>query len=455
MPAARSRIGIANLIMAGLAVSVATSLAPAAVSAPRLPGAAAITPIQHLVVLYLENHSFDNVLGRLCVADARCDGTLSGKTSNGQTIPLQAADDYVPKVAHGRSTQIMAVNGGAMNGWDQIGGCTQAEGYRCYQAFQPSQIPNLAALARHFVISDRTFESELVPTFGSHVFILAAQLGGFQGTNPVEIPGNPNGPGWGCDSYLDAKWRATPSGRYALVPSCFPNQLGAGPYRSSPVPWVPTIMDRLDVAGLSWKLYTPASDEPGYIWAGCPYFAECIYGPQGTKAVPVQEVVSDAQAGTLPSVSFVFPHWNKSQHNQSSMVEGDTFIGSVVGAVMNGPQWSSTAVLITYDDCGCFYDHVPPPNGLGIRQPMVIVSPYARPGFTDSTVASFASILALIERNWGLPPLTAADGGAYDYRRSFNFAQAPLKPIPMVYSPVSPMVHRMMEADPPDPNDPN
>src|SRR5262249_7179915 len=88
------------------------------------------------------------------------------------------------------------------------------------------------------------------------------------------------------------------------------------------------------------------------------------------------------------------------------------------------PDWASTAVFITYDDCGCFYDHVPPPEGLGIRVPMVIASPYAKPGFTDSNVASFSSMLAFTEHVFGLSPLSARDAGAYDFADSFDFGNA-------------------------------
>ena len=125
-----------------------------------------------------------------------------------------------------------------------------------------------------------------------------------------------------------------------------------------------------------------------------------------------------------------------SQHNGNSMLVGDNWIGRVVNAIENGPAWSSTAVFITYDDCGCFYDHVAPPPGLGFRMPMVIVSPYVKAGYTDSKVATFASMLAFIERNFHLAPLGASDASAYDYAHAFDFSQAPLSPIRMVVSPV-------------------
>ena len=91
------------------------------------------------------------------------------------------------------------------------------------------------------------------------------------------------------------------------------------------------------------------------------------------------------------------------------MLQGDNWIGQVVNAVMHGPQWRSTAIFIAYDDCGCFYDHVPPPAGLGVRVPMVIVSPWAKPGYTDSHVAIFASMLAFTEHTFHLRSLGGTD----------------------------------------------
>jgi phospholipase C len=126
----------------------------------------------------------------------------------------------------------------------------------------------------------------------------------------------------------------------------------------------------------------------------------------------------------------------------------------VVSSLETGPEWSSTAIFITYDDCGCFYDHVPPHGSLGIRVPMVIVSPYARPGFTDSHVASFDSMLAYIEHLFGLAPLASGDAAAYDYRDAFDYARTPLPPVSMVMSHVPQAEMRFLGSHPPDENDP-
>jgi phospholipase C len=107
------------------------------------------------------------------------------------------------------------------------------------------------------------------------------------------------------------------------------------------------------------------------------------------------------------------------------MLTGDNWINQIVSAIQVSPDWSSTAIFITYDDCGCMYDHVPPPNGWGVRLPMVIVSPYAKLGFSDSTPTTVAGVLAFAEHVFGLAPLNSTDGSAYDFSRSFCFSGPP------------------------------
>ena len=411
----------------------------------RTPAGAATTPIRHVVVIYQENHSFDNALGVLCVRDRRCDGATVGKLSNGSSYPLTRMPDIVPPTAHNTKAQATAIDGGKMDGWDRVANCKQAQQYQCLAQYDPdrgagaaaSPIRNLAALARRFTISDRTFEMDAIPSWGAHLELAAQDLDGFTGNNPVAgTDPNLRGVNGGCTSGQDAEWRASPTSPIRLVPSCVPDQQGLGPYKPSPVAYVPTIMDRLQGAGLSWRIYGKTTN----IWGICPIFHECWGHPdQRQFMVDTSRILTDANNGTLPSLSLVMPTGptgKTSQHNFSSMTVGDNWIGQMVSALMNGPQWGSTAIFITYDDCGCFYDHVPPPPGLGIRVPMVIVSPFAKAGFTDSGVASFSSMLAYVEHTFGLAPLTSRDAGAYDYAQSFDYTQAPLSAASLGQQPV-------------------
>ena len=362
-----------------------------------------ISPIRHVVIVYQENHSFDNVLGRLCARTGRCDGATRGTLPDGSRIPLATSPDIVPRVGHQTSAQNAAINGGLMNGFAHVHGCEAKHDHRCYTQFRHRQIPNLWKLAKSYAMSDQTFQMDSVPSFGAHVELVSATLNGFTGDPPPDSPGRAAS-GWGCDSHLDAPWRATPDSEITYEPSCVPwygldpdKYPYGGAYRPTNVQPTDTILDRLDGADLSWKLYT-AEPGNGYLWSICPNYAKCIYTGRKQNQVDTRDVIDDAKAGSLPNFSVVLPTLAISQHNGDSMKAGDNWIGRVVNAIQNGPDWRSTAIFITYDDCGCFYDHVPPPDGLGIRTPMVVVSPWARPGFVDSNEASMASLLAFAEQ---------------------------------------------------------
>jgi phospholipase C len=253
---------------------------------------------------------------------------------------------------------------------------------------------------------------------------------------------------WGCDSNNLIRWTPPGGGTKIPVPSCVPKQDGSGPFRDSPVRWVPTIMDRLDGAGLTWRIYSTYN-----WWSVCPSFADCVFDPQVNNALPAQQVLADGKKGGLASLSLVIPGWANSQHNGTPIASGDNWIASIVNAVAEGPDWDSTAIFITYDDCGCFYDHVRPPAGLGIRVPMVIVSPYAKAGFVDSSVASYDSMMAYTEHAFDVRPLASSDAAAYDFAWSFDYSQAPLDPVPLRRHRVPAAALRWMREHPhaPDP----
>lgn len=417
------------------------------------------SPIEHVVIIFMENQSFDAVLGRLCLQDDRCDAVSEGQISTGETIPLRDATDIVPPVGHSWFAQTAGINGGLMNGFDQILGCGPEFEYACYQQFDPEQIPSLAELARTFVISDRTFETDAAGSWGAHTLLASPHQNGFYqaGHHKGQIPGDYT-TGWGCDSGKDGPWGPTWFEYFgdhypeppldSDYPTCTPMQDGSGPYRPSAVPWTQTIMNRLDGAGVSWNIFAPGFDDGAYGWSICPTFADCLYTDQSSKHVEPELFPEVARNGTMPHVSWVIPRASNSQHNGKSMMAGDNWIAEQVSAVMEGPDWESTAIFITWDDCGCFYDHVPPPPGKGIREPMVIVSPYARPGYTDSRVATFASMQAFIEHTFGLAPLAVEDAYSYDFSQSFDFDQAPLPPVRLEQHPLEPWVVEWLKYHP-------
>ena len=153
------------------------------------------TPISHVVIFFQENHSFDNVLGVECRKRATlCDGAVSGKLSSGKTIKLAEGPEVVPQVDHTTAGQLTAMNDGKMNGFDKISGCTKTDNYRCYSLYGTKQVPNIAALASTFAVSDRTFESATVPSYGAHLELATTTLDGFTGANGLL---DATGPGWG------------------------------------------------------------------------------------------------------------------------------------------------------------------------------------------------------------------------------------------------------------------
>jgi phospholipase C len=138
------------------------------------------------------------------------------------------------------------------------------------------------------------------------------------------------------------------------------------------------------------------------------------------------------------------------------MIAGENYIKRILTPLMTGPQWPSTAVFLTWDDCGCFYDEVAPPDSqFAVRVPMIIISPFVRSEYTDTASASYPSILAFIEHNFALRPLNPVDADIYDYSGSFDYDQAPLGPVKLVTRPIPKWELRYMEKHPVvDPDDP-
>lgn len=436
---------------AGSTASVAAGVAP-------VGGVPSTTPIEHVVIIYQENHSFDDTLGAFCHRVERrdhCDGKVGKVTlANGSTVTNTVQPDIVPFALHTVSGQLL----GMQNKWNRLEGC-HGPRYACVSHVSLSHIRNLAALAQKYVVADRTFASDPFASFGMHVAMGAGTVDGFIGRNPKKsITGARRGPGWGCSSNLDAAWAPSEGAAFINVPSCIPSRFGNGPYRDSPVPWVPTIMERMEQRGLGWHIYQGSREEAPIddLWSVCGYFFWCdAHRFTKTFNSGTAEFLTAARRGELEPLSMLMPVADNSQHNRRSMTIGDNYIGRVVRAAMAGPDWNSTAIFITYDDCGCFYDHVTPPEGLGIRNPLVIVSPYAKRGYTDSRVAIQPySMLSFVQHNFGLEPLTSDVSQAYDYMNAFNFNLNPRSGLPMVRTSISPEERKVLASLPSIENDP-
>jgi phospholipase C len=199
----------------------------------------------------------------------------------------------------------------------------------------------------------------------------------------------------------------------------------------------PTVMDQLDAHGVSWKYYNDGTNgytHPG-AWNPLPAFQSFKTNASRLKNLaPTAEFVNDVSAGKLSSVSWVIPSgMSESEHPPTDVGVGEHYIVSTINAVMQSPYWNSTAIFVTWDDYGGFYDHVAPPQvdsfGLGFRVPCLVISPYAKQGFIDHTQADFTSILKFIETAHSLPPLTARVAATSNMSDAFDFSQAPRAPL--------------------------
>ncbi len=212
---------------------------------------------------------------------------------------------------------------------------------------------------------------------------------------------------------------------------------------------IPTIFDRLEAKGVSWKFYIQNYDSgityrtyrtvddankgAQVVWAPVLAYERFLDDPRlFGKIVPLEEYYRDLSEGTLPSVAFMVPS-GASEHPPGSVAAGERFVRTLHTALMRSSAWSSSAFLWTYDDWGGWYDHVVPPQvdpyGYGYRAPALLVSPYARKGHIDSTTLDFTSGLKFIENNWGVDPLAERDRNANDIVSAFDFSSPPRLPV--------------------------
>lgn len=448
MGTSKSRVaGVATaaVIFAG---SIAAALTGVFTTPPVIPtptGGIAGNNITHVVVLFQENFSFDAMLGLWCVQTGRCDGAVTAHLNAGHPdIPIGRMPDIAPGGPHDKTDQIQAMDGGLMDAFNTMNGCNNANGYACIAQTDNTQAYTTWALANRFVVNDRTFEPNTNASWMSHFDLVASFNDGFIGDNPLGSgQGGGNNGGWGCDSGIDAVWNSGAGGNgtggtNSNQPTCDPDfTLNAGTYpfggayKATSVVHADTILDRYIASSIPYTFYAgqgPSVTQSisGYSWSTCPTVARCLYGPtQGGSShwTTAQQVVTDAAAGNLPAVSYVTPTQPNSQHGNYSITQGENWIANVVSAIENGPNWPNTAIFLTWDDCGCYYDHVNPlpyNNLWGPRVPMVIISPYAKVAYTDHTATSLLGIMAFIEHNWGLTAMTSADSTAYYFQNAFT-----------------------------------
>ncbi len=386
--------------------------------------------IQHIVFFVKENRSFDDYFGKFPGAA----GATTGVTSTGQTVPLLPDPDIEPSdLCHEESCALTAIDNGKMDQFDIMAPPGPAipvtPNLRSYVQFDQSTIPNYWAYASTYTLADHMFSSMWGPSFPNHLFTIAAQNGGVIGDPDIPSSSGFHGSGsydWGCDASPDTSVLIL-SGNFGTTTTAFPC------FEFT------TLGDRIDEAQasnstLTWKYYSPSGGEAGYEWNAYDAINHIRYGPDwNVNIVPETQFVTDALNGNLASVNWVVTPDDISDHPPNSVCAGENDSVSKINAVMQGPQWGSTAMFLFWDDFGGYYDHLPPPQiyiyGLGPRVPLVIISPYAKPANVSSTVYSAASLLSFAENVFGLPPLLATDTLANNAADSFDFTEDPVPPL--------------------------
>jgi phospholipase C len=377
--------------------------------------------IDHVVIVFQENRTPDNLFHGLPGADI----ANSGLNSKGQTVTLHQiplANNYDLDHHHGSFVELY--HDGRMNGADRIRVYCQPKATACPPAdaafayVNPSDVAPYFQLAETYAFGDRMFQTNQGPSFPAHQFIISgtsapsadsADFASELPTNLAPAPDNQTGctaPSNQSVLLIDPQGQESSS----MYP-CFEHQ---------------TVMDLLDDAHISWNYYTPSG---GSIWTGPNAIQHLRMGPDWNRViVPQTQVLNDIASGNLAQVTWVIPDAQSSDHAPGN-AKGPSWVASIINAVGSSSYWGSTAIFVTWDDWGGWYDHVPPriydSYEYGARVPLIVVSPYAKRGYVSHVTHDFGSILKFIEENFGLPTLGYADTRADDLQDCFDFSSGP------------------------------
>jgi phospholipase C len=437
-------------ILTYLIVTLAACGRPHASTSPP----AGLANIGHIVVIYLENRSFDNLYGQFPGANglAQAGGAAPQVDLSGTPYPtLPQADDtpfprdlpnapfditrFVPAdrptrdLVHRYYQERAQINGGRM---DRFAVVSDAEGL--VMGYYPTAGLPLAAEAKRYTLCDHFFHAAFGGSFLNHIWLVAAATPTYLDAPPtmravIDSAG-----------FLRVDGAVTPEG--FVVNTAFsvysPHPANVPADQLVPPVHLPTIGDRLNEAGVSWAWFSGGWDDaeagrpdPSFQFHHQPfaYFATFADSSpaRAEHLLDETEFVRRAAAGTLPAVSFVKPLGTVNEHpGYSDILNAERHVDSLIDVVRNGPDWKDAAIIVTYDENGGFWDHVAPPNvdrwGPGSRVPAIVISPFARQGFVDHTIYDTTSLLALIEHRFGLQPLSDRDAHAADLRAAFRFA---------------------------------
>ncbi|HEV2487588.1 MAG TPA: alkaline phosphatase family protein [Terracidiphilus sp.] len=372
-----------------------------------IPFVTAAMPIQHVVVIMQENRSFDNLFNGFPGADTVQAGIYLGTSVSLQVTPLGNG----PSPDHTHPIWWQEWDGGLMDNFNDEGNMIP------YSYISPTETVPYWTLASNFTLGDRMFQSNTGPSFVAHQYMIAGQSD--------QTSEDPSNSVWGCDS---------PAGTtVALVGPNGTDLPGIYPCFN-----YMTLGDLLDAKSISWRYYAPGavSGDEGFEWSAYQAISQIYFGPDWTGNVisPETQVLTDIANGKLAQVTWVIPAFNNSDH-AGSPAQGPDWVASVVNAIGQSPFWNSTAIFISWDDWGGWYDHVPPPQvdnmGFGFRVPVIVVSPFAKHGYISHVNHTSAGFLRYTEEVFGLPTLGTRDNGADDFNDCFDYTQTPVPYVPV------------------------
>jgi phospholipase C len=418
------KIAYAATTEAGMAPSGALGLGaggrllqPDSLPHPRLPaGTDTIPQIEHVVVLMMENHSFDDHFGML----GRGDGLTLGPRGHALNFNPGPDDDFI--LSYPLPNTAVPIDSNISQSWDQshlcwADGTNQGFAQNCGPAsmgyFSNDQLPFYYSLAGQFPIGDRYFCSVMAQTYPNRRFLIAGTALGDVSTGASGI------------SSVDA-----PNG---------------------------TIFDRFDTYGITWRDYYP--DIP----TAALFLPNYLDNTTNGKMAPINQFLTDAAAGQLPQFSLVDPYVDYSEESGDVSI-GEAYAARIIGAVLDSPDWATTAMILVWDEHGGWYDHVPPVPAIrpddvppeitvppdqsgaydytGFRVPCVVISPYAKQNFVSRTVYDHTSILKFVETKWNLPAMTYRDANAADMLDFLDVhrKRPPFADPPEVSAPLNPFV---------------
>lgn len=420
--------------------------------------------INHFVIIYMENHSFDNLYGNFAgangasgsgkftpqvdaggspyrvlppvwdtstnTADPRFPSTLANQPFGiSQFVPLS---NNIPDPVHRFYQNQLQIDGGANDGfvaWGDSGALPMGE-------YDTSLLP-LADYAQQYTLLDNFFQGTYGGSLLNHIWLIAAATPTWPNA-PTDMVAQPKYDSQGRLAGLNQDGVVTPDG-YAVnvVGSALePSLSDDPPDHLLPPQTMPTIGDRMSEAGVSWGWYgggwrnaVAGTPDPTFSLNHFPfaYFQRYADGTDARTAHLKDETdfLTDLANRALPAVSFVKPAAAYTEHpGLTDVASGENHVANLIEAVKNSPYWQDTAIIVTYDENGGFWDHVAPPPGdrwgPGTRVPAIVISPIAKKGFVDHTQYDTTSILKLLEWKYGLRPLGTRDAAANNMLNAFQ-----------------------------------